>query len=150
MSTSIASRPNNLKLPFATSKSVAKTTRPSAHPDPIGTYIFIRHEGRNIKIELSDIRYIEARKNYCKIATKDASYLIIVTLKRMVELLPAAAFCQIHRAFIVSLDWIKAFDTGNVYDAEQTVPIGPDYRQSLYGRVQVIGMDRRKFPFKED
>jgi DNA-binding LytR/AlgR family response regulator len=102
-------------------------------------YFFIRHQGRWVKIRVREIHYLEARKNYCKIVTTSGAFLTIVTLKRMTEVLPSAEFCQIHRAFIVAIDWISSFDNTSVYGAEQTLPIGENYRQTLKNRFPLIG-----------
>jgi DNA-binding LytR/AlgR family response regulator len=107
-------------------------------------FFFIRHQGRNVKIRVPEIDFIEARKNYCKIVTKNGAFLTIVTLKRMTEILPPDEFCQIHRTFIVSLHWLRAFDRAGVYGPDQTLPIGEVYRQGLIESVLVIGDEWRK------
>jgi len=106
-------------------------------------FFFIRHQGRNLKIRVADIDYIESRKNYCKIVTKSGAFMTIVTLKRMVKLLPPDEFCQIHRAFIVSLNWITAFDVKLVYGPDQMLPIGETYRKTLSSRVLLVGEERK-------
>jgi DNA-binding LytR/AlgR family response regulator len=69
--------------------------------------------------------------------------MTIVTLKRMVKLLPPDEFCQIHRAFIVSLNWITAFDVKLVYGPDQMLPIGETYRKTLSSRVLPVGEERK-------
>jgi DNA-binding LytR/AlgR family response regulator len=103
------------------------------------TYFFIRQPSRWVKICIQDINYVEARKNYCKIVTRNGSHLTIVTLKRMAEILPSAEFCQIHRAFIVAVDWVSSFDNTSVYGPDQMLPIGENYRQALKNRFPLIG-----------
>jgi two-component system, LytTR family, response regulator len=107
-------------------------------------FFFIRHQGRNLKIRVLDIDYIESRKNYCKIATKNGAFMTIVTLKHMATILPPDQFCRIHRAFIVSLEWIVSFDRSVVYGADHTLPIGDVYRHEIIKRVVQIGDELRK------
>jgi DNA-binding LytR/AlgR family response regulator len=112
--------------------------RAAASKRPL-VFFFIRHQGRNLKIRVADIDYIEARKNYCKIVTKKGAFLTIVTLKRMAEFLPPDEFCQIHRATIVSLDWLTAFDGHFVYGPSGKLPIGETFRRVLAQRVLLVG-----------
>jgi DNA-binding LytR/AlgR family response regulator len=100
---------------------------------------YIRHKGRNIKILFADIHYIEAMKNYSKISTKKGNFLALATLKGFEVLLPPSQFCRIHRAYVVSLEWITAFDIRTVYGPDQLLPIGKNYRMSLQDRVLLIG-----------
>lgn len=129
-------------LPTSTLKARPRTTPPAAPINPPGrplTYFFIRQPGRWVKICAQEINYVEARKNYCKIVTKTGNLLTIVTLKRVAEILPAAEFCQIHRAFIVAVDWVTSFDRASVYGHDQILPIGETYRQALKNRFPLIG-----------
>jgi two-component system, LytTR family, response regulator len=106
-------------------------------------FIFIRHEGRCLKINFKDIHYIEARKNYCKFATTSGNYLALVTLKRIEAVLPFQGFCRIHRAFIVSLDWIESFDQQRVYGPDQMLPIGETYRKTFASRFVLVSNERK-------
>jgi DNA-binding LytR/AlgR family response regulator len=108
-------------------------------PDNIPPYFFIRHQGRHLKINLSDIRYIESRKNYCKIATGNGAFLVLITMKQLQAILPQDRFCRIHRAFIVSLDWISAFDRHLVYGTDWKLPIGEMGWHALKDRILVLG-----------
>ena len=122
-------------LRLARSNQPVKSTTLPTGP----AYFFIRTGGRFVKIRIRDIDYMEARKNYCKIVTKTGNYLTIVTLKRMMEILPPGEFCQIHRAFIVAVDWINSFDRAVVYGPDHTLPIGETYRGELKKRFTLIG-----------
>jgi DNA-binding LytR/AlgR family response regulator len=112
------------------------------------TSFFIRHQGKNVRINVAEIYYVEARKNYSRIVTASGVYFAICTLKRMEKLLPRTDFQRIHRAYIVALAWIKAFDTTQVHGETETVPIGEMYRQSLLVAVTLVG-DLRKTPVAE-
>jgi DNA-binding LytR/AlgR family response regulator len=142
MTTLTAPRSREQRDPKSTATAATRiATQPAQRPL---AYFFIRHQGRWVKIRVRDIHYLEARKNYCKIAAKTGACLTIVTLKRMAEILPAAEFCQIHRAFIVAIDWISSFDNTSVYGPDQTLPIGENYRQALKNRFPLIGEIARR------
>jgi DNA-binding LytR/AlgR family response regulator len=91
-------------------------------------YFFIRTDGKYIKINFQEIIYVEGSKNYTKIITDQRSYLVLITMKRMEEILPASLFQRIHKSFIVSLDRIMEFNTDTVYLKGSELPIGHLYK----------------------
>jgi len=91
-------------------------------------YFFIRTDSKYIKINFHEIIYVEGCKNYTKIITDTRSHLVLITMKRMEEILPASSFQRIHKSFIVSLERVVEFNTDTVYLKDQQLPIGHLYK----------------------
>lgn len=110
-------------------------------PDDVSAsaFIFIRHEYRYYKIMLSDILYLEARRNYCKVMTLEKAYMVLGTLKQCRAILPESLFCQIHRAFVVAISHIESFDNQKVWLRGEGFAVGESYRRMLLGKVLVMG-----------
>jgi DNA-binding LytR/AlgR family response regulator len=71
--------------------------------------LFVYSEYRMIKIGLADIEYIESLEDYIKIhLLNDKPVLTLMTLKGVLEKLPANKFKRIHRSYIVSTDRVKS------------------------------------------
>jgi len=102
-------------------------------------YFFIKTDGKNVKINFSEILYVEALKNYVRIVTPQKSWLALVSMKQMETALPAASFCRIHRSFIVSLDQLYAFNKHTAYLSQHRLPIGESYRDVLEQHVVLLG-----------
>lgn len=66
-------------------------------------YLFVRSEYKMVKIDLSDIDYIEGLVDYIKIYLLSSSrpILTLMTMKSVLEKLPSERFSRIHRSFIV-------------------------------------------------
>lgn len=75
--------------------------------------IFIKSEGKLIKIMLEDILYAEAQGDYLKIVTEKESFTTLATLKSMEDSLSLPDFFRIQRSFIVRMSAIKALN-GNM------------------------------------
>jgi DNA-binding LytR/AlgR family response regulator len=103
-------------------------------------FFFIRMDGKYVKINLNEIIYVEGCKNYIKIITDLKSYMVLITMKRMEELLPASLFQRIHKSFIVSLERVIEFNTESVYLKNKELPIGHLYKGAIE-RVVVIAND---------
>jgi DNA-binding LytR/AlgR family response regulator len=61
-------------------------------------FLFIRDSGRNVKLDLQRILYIEARKNYSYLVTTEKNFMLLTPLKDWALFLPQDSFCRIHRA----------------------------------------------------
>ena len=103
-------------------------------------YFFIRTDGKYIKINFHEILFVEGSKNYTKIITDHRTYLVLITMKKMEEILPAGLFQRIHKSFIISLDRIVEFNTDAVYLKGRELPIGHLYR-GVIEKVVLIAND---------
>ena len=101
-------------------------------------YFFIKEKGRYLKIPFNEIVFVEGCGNYIKIVTENKTYLLLIAMKRMEQLLPAFLFKRIHRSYIVSLDKITGFDSDCVYLKDKELPIGQLYKGELEKAVMII------------
>jgi DNA-binding LytR/AlgR family response regulator len=105
----------------------------------VQTFFFIRHEGRNVKIDFGEILYIEARKNYTRLVVENRpTMMVLVTLKQWERVLPREFYCRIHRGYIVSIGKIQSFDNKYAYMAGEKIPIGEQYRGALPEAVTIL------------
>ena len=103
------------------------------------SFFFIRHEGRNVKVDFQDILYIEARKNYTRLVMENRpTIMVLVTLKQWERVLPGEFFCRIHRGYMVSIGKLQAFDNKYVYLTGEKIPIGEQYRGALPEAVTIL------------
>jgi DNA-binding LytR/AlgR family response regulator len=95
-------------------------------------YIFIKSEYQVIKINYDDIRYIEALDDYIKICTTNSRpVLTLMTLKTIMEKLPADKFARVHRSYIISLDKIESVRNKRIKIGEIEIPIGSSYADNI-------------------
>lgn len=95
--------------------------------------IYVRSDNRIIRLELSEINYIEGLGDYVKIFCRRSSKPVIslCSMKYLEEKLPADEFIRIHRSFIVRKGCIDAIGRSSVIVEEKDVPIGDAYRERL-------------------
>lgn len=90
--------------------------------------IFVRSNYKTIKITLNDIEYIESVRDYVIIyQTEGNPVMSLMTLKMMVEGLPAEKFRQIHRSYIVAVDKIKSIRSGKIQLTCKELPIADTF-----------------------
>ena len=103
-------------------------------------HMLIRADYSLIKINFTDIRYIEGLDDYVKIHQNGAKTIVArLTLKKLVEKLPAKGFVRIHRSFIVPLTAITSVRNKCVYLDDIELPLGASYEEefrNLYGQAE--------------
>lgn len=99
--------------------------------DPI---LRFKADYRTINIDARKIIYVESMSEYVKIFLEDAEVPVVVlySMKRLVEELPAGQFMRIHRSYIVSLRHIsEASKTIVKLDNGVTLPVGEIFRPAF-------------------
>ncbi|RZJ66000.1 MAG: response regulator transcription factor [Flavobacterium sp.] len=100
--------------------------------------IFVRHHEKMVKVDIKDILYIEAERNYSRIHSKDKEYLLVMTLKDLDEKLPPRHFIRIHRSFIVNISQIDEVAQTHVVIARKAIPVSKPLKDELLKRLQTI------------
>lgn len=77
--------------------------------------IFIKSEGKIVKILLSEIVYIEAQGDYLTIVATSETFSTQMTLSLMEENLTSKKFFRVQRSFIINLDFVRSIN-GNMVE----------------------------------
>ena len=101
-------------------------------------FIFVKGDGKNnfLKIDHSDILYVEGLKNYVSIYTKSQRIVTYQTLRDLQTVLPHPAFYRVHKSYIVALDKIRLIDGNTLWIGEQAIPIGETYRVAFFKMIR--------------
>ncbi len=113
------------------------TTPSTAVDEPID-YIYVKSNYKLIRIELSQLLYVEGLKDYVKfyLEGEDTAILSLMSMKKVEELLPAQQFIRIHRSFVVRKEKIKVVERGCVMFGKKSIPIGDAYKVALQEYLQ--------------
>ncbi|RYU96866.1 LytR/AlgR family response regulator transcription factor [Emticicia agri] len=99
--------------------------------------IYVKTDGRYIRLAYADILYIENIGDYVKIFTQDNSYIIHTTMKYLEEKL-GNQFLRVHRSFIVHLDKIVDIEENNLVIAKKVIPISRANKPELMNRLNML------------
>jgi DNA-binding LytR/AlgR family response regulator len=92
---------------------------------------FIKDGYNNIKIQSSDIIYLEALKDYTAIITREKKYCVLTLLGRLLEEPFFRHFIRIHRSYAVPEHNIQKFNSREVVVEGKILPVGRSYKESL-------------------
>lgn len=107
------------------------TAAPVSAPEK--NYFFIKADGKLVKVNYADIRYIEGMKDYLKIHMVHQSIVTHHTMKAMEEQLPSGKFMRVHKSYIIALNAIKSID-GNIIHLDMDkaeIPLGNSFKEAL-------------------
>jgi len=101
--------------------------------EPEEDFLFVKSGYGTIRVNFNEIMYIEGFDDYIKIHFKDdkKSILSLMSLKSILEKLPAGQFMRVHRSFIVSLKNVKSIRKKNIFLETVKIPIGDTYYESV-------------------
>ena len=95
------------------------------------TYLFVKSDKKQIKIDINEIRFIESYGNYIHIYTSNEKVTTKQTLTDFEKQLPLKAFIRIHKTYIVAYRHIKYMEGNQVSVGERKLPVGKVFRDNL-------------------
>lgn len=107
-------------------------------PFMVSDCVYVRDHDKMVKVNIEDIYYVEADRNYCRIHTKVKQHMLVVTLKEMDQKLPPRYFLRIHRSFIVNLMHIDEVAANHIVVDKRAVPMSKPLKEELLKRLQTI------------
>ncbi|PWL39491.1 DNA-binding response regulator [Flagellimonas aquimarina] len=105
----------------------------SAHEKPS---IFVKVDKKKLqKIFLDEIVVVESLKDYIRIKTTSAKYIIHKTLGSFTDELPSDKFLRIHRSYTIAIDKVEAIEGNSLEVDGIRYTIGRSYLNDAKGRI---------------
>ena len=93
--------------------------------------LFIKDGHDHIKLQLHDIIYLEALKDYTGIVTPQKKYCVLTPLGNLLKEKSFKSFIRIHRSYAVQKHFIHKITPKEVMVNNLLLPIGRTYKDSL-------------------
>ena len=120
--------PNRFMKALSRATKACQETKPST---PKGE-VFVKSDGKLVRINTSEILWIESLGNYVKIRLQDTEVLVLSTMKDMEQRMPTEDLIRIHRYYIVNKSKIIAIEENAVQIEEQFFPISKSNREYFF------------------
>jgi len=101
-------------------------------------FIFVRSDRKMIKINFSEINYIESFSDYIKIFIENTVVVTRETITSIEAKLPKNDFMRIHRSFIVSMAKIDSFTNEFIEVKNKAIPISRSYKKDVLSRLENV------------
>lgn len=102
------------------------------------SHIYIKSDGKLIRLENDDILYIESMGDYVKFITNEKKIITHNTMKNLTAKINPAVFCKVHRSFIINMNKISDVRENMLYIRGQMIPISKANRSMVMSRLKII------------
>lgn len=129
-----------LKAVNKVQQSMAEPSSERINAMPADDGFFVKSDRKLIKINPSDILYIESQKNYLVIYTLHQKVMTYSTLNNMEsELKSYSHLIRIHKSFMVNKNFITQLDNNIVLlQNNVSIPLGASYRELFLEHMRII------------
>lgn len=104
----------------------------AAAPSSQDDVIFVKSDGKHIRVELSELVLIEGVKDYVRLHLQNSSLLVHSTMKNMEEQLATYNdFLRVHKSYLVNLKHIREIDGNMLRLGDTTVVVGNTYKDKV-------------------
>lgn len=101
--------------------------------------LFIRQKEYYVKIYFDDIVWVEADRSYCYIhTTTRTSNIVTFPLGDVKRLLPPHIFVQIHRSYIININYVDKFIGNMIFVQGESMSISQKYRAEVMTRLLIL------------
>lgn len=95
------------------------------------SFIFVRSNNEDVKLNLSEITRINALKDYIIIYTETRKLIVHQTMKSIMEKIESENFIRVHNSHIVSLQHLQSIGKNNLMIGNERIPISEKYKTYL-------------------
>ncbi len=112
----------------------------SDHVTTLDDRLFIRQKEKMVKVNISDILFLKADRNYCKIFTIEKEFLVSTALTVIEKEISSRKFIRVHRSYVVNITKIDAIGENREYFImkEHNVPISRRSKEEVFRHLKFI------------
>ena len=97
--------------------------------------VFVKVEGRLVKVDLNKLKWIEAQGDYVQFHMEGKDLLVSSTMRKLSSTLPVKDFVRVHRSYIVRLDKIEDIEDTTIVIDRDVIPISASHKEELLSRL---------------
>ena len=101
-------------------------------------YIFIKADGKLIRLNNDDVLFMESMGDYVKFVTPAKKYVTLNTIKGLEEKVNKTAFLKVHRSFIVNIHKIDDIQDNTLYIKGNYIPISKAHRADVMKKLNIV------------
>lgn len=90
-------------------------------------FLFVKTDGKLVKINLSELLFVEGLKDYLYLYLRNEKLIVLDTLKEFENRLPQE-FMRVHKSYIIRLGAIETIERNRVFIGDKVIPVGDTYK----------------------
>lgn len=97
--------------------------------------LFIKDGTKLIQLNIEEILFVEALREYIKIVTEGKKYVVHQSMKGIEEKLPSNNFIRIHKSYIVAIKKINSIEGNMILVGNHTLPISRQLKDEILATI---------------
>jgi len=98
-------------------------------------YFYVKCDGKIERVMYNELLYIEAMANYVTLYTTSGKLIVYLTIKGILEKLPAEKFIQVHKSYIVNTGRINTIEGNVLHLGESKITVSSNYSDEVMKRI---------------
>lgn len=120
-------------------KKVTETAAPVKVKDtPDDDHIFIKSDGKLVRLKNDDILYIESMGDYVKFVSPDKKYVALNTIKNLETKVNPQQFLKVHRSYIVNIAKVDNIRENTLFIKGAEIPVSKAFKAEVIRRFNVV------------
>jgi DNA-binding LytR/AlgR family response regulator len=107
-------------------------------PKEVTGSLFVKADGRWHKVQIRDIKYLQAMGDYVRIFTATEKYMVNKTMKVILEHLPEDKFVRVHRSYTVNVDHIDNIEERTIVIDRDVIPISERHKADFMQHLNLL------------
>ncbi len=108
---------------------------PLAAPPSSQDYFFVKSDYKIVKINFSEVLFIEGMREYVRIHTEGQKIMTLLLMQKLEEMLPTTMFARIHRSHIISIGKIDEIQGNTVRLGDHQLPVSKGYKEQFLQQI---------------
>jgi DNA-binding LytR/AlgR family response regulator len=102
--------------------------------------VLVKHVNVLYPVRFDNILFIQGEGNYCSIHTNQRKFMLKMSLRKLLESVPANEFAPIHKSYIVRLDKVESIDigSGKLTVGKEVLPLGRNFKNAFLERFNLL------------
>lgn len=134
-----------LKKPFSYQrfsdalKKITETVSTSKKNEANGDdHIFIKSDGKLVRLKNDDILYIESMGDYVKFVSAEKKYVALNTIKNLETKVNTRQFIKVHRSYIVNISKVDNIRENTLFVKGSEIPVSKACKAEVIRRFNII------------
>ncbi len=107
--------------------------------EPQERMMFVKSEGKLVRIDLKKLWLLESLKDYVRLHTEGEKLMVLYTMQLIEEQLSQhTEFIRISRSCIVNINYVREIDGNTIRMKNTSVTIGTTYRPEIYKMIEKL------------
>jgi DNA-binding LytR/AlgR family response regulator len=100
--------------------------------------IFIKVDGKLVRLKYDDILFMESMGDYVKFVTADRKFITHNTMKNLEAKFSGQSFLKVHRSYIVNLNAIDDIQDNMLYIKGNQIPVSKAHKGAIIDRIHLL------------